>query len=98
MSILVLGDSHAKCFSFCKDRNITVTCVTGASTQGLTNWNSKLKARQQFIQSLIDNKNKKKLFLFLGEVDCNATIWTYRYRNNTGLLNQINRSIDNYFN
>lgn len=98
MKVLILGDSHSRCFNFYKSANTTfdLVTVTGCSVQGLVNENSKTNARQTFINALQHSKKYDKVICYFGEVDCNSTIWYYSKKYDVRLKEQFFRSIKNY--
>lgn len=98
MKVLILGDSHSRCFKHYKSKDVQfiLTTVTGCSVQGLTNKTSRTNARQVFIDALEQNKDCDLVVCYFGEVDCNSTIWYYSEKYNIPLEQQFQRSITNY--
>lgn len=99
MKVLVLGDSHARCFTGKIKSNIEsidVVSIPGASAQGLTNENSKFQALNKFRTHLSKNIDYDCVYLFFGEIDCNMTIWSYSQKYNISLKEQFSRSVNNY--
>ena len=98
MKVLILGDSHSRCFKHYKSKDVVfeLVTVTGCSVQGLTNTTSRTNARTTFIEALDIHKNCDAVFCYFGEVDCNSTIWHYSKKYNVSLKKQFTRSITNY--
>jgi len=93
MKVLILGDSHSRCFKHYRttDTTFDLVTVTGCSVQGLTNKNSKTNARQIFINALHNSAEYDMVFCYFGEVDCNSTIWYYSKKYNVRLKEQFFR-------
>lgn len=98
MKVLILGDSHSRCFKFYrrKDKEFILSTVTGCSVQGLTNTKSRTNANQTFTNALEENKDSDLVLCYFGEVDCNSTIWHYSKKYNVSLKKQFARSLQNY--
>ncbi len=105
---LVLGDSHAGVFKnvkakFNKAGSIEEIIfrpkiVPGVTAQGLVNPNAKTHSIDIFKDILKQYANQaSKCLMMLGEVDCGFVIWYRVDKYNDSLDNQVNRSINNYF-
>ena len=98
--ILILGDSHAReYFTVLKDSfSLEIVWVSGATTQGLVNPNSKTNALNIFENALLRYGFISEICLvMLGEVDCGYLIWYRKENHQESLEFQINRSLNNYF-
>ena len=99
-NIIVCGDSHTCVFRFMnkKQKNIhfDVCKVSGATSQGMVNPNSKTNALPIFINK-IKKKKADKIIIMLGEVDCGFVIWVRSKRYNISVDNQIENSTENLF-
>jgi len=100
-SILVLGDSHTRCFLSENTQNsifkYEVKCVTGASAQGAVNPNSTTNALQEFQNILsTDTSIYDAVTIQLGEVDCGFVIWYRSQKYKISIQEQVNLSLANY--
>jgi hypothetical protein len=100
MKILCCGDSHAKVFKFCNEKQydiiFDVCIVSGATAQGAVNPNSKTDALNLF-EKKIKTTSAEKILIMLGEVDCGFVIWVRSKRYNISVDDQINISVNNLF-
>ena len=98
--ILILGDSHAReYFTVLKDTfDMEIVWVSGATTQGLVNPNSKTNSLNIFEKALREYGLTKDIcLLMLGEVDCGYLIWYRKEYHQESIEFQIDRSLKNYF-
>ena len=101
--ILVLGDSHTEVFRFIDTENLNyffpyICTVTGATSQGVININSKTDAFNIFNETINKyGKKTNKLLIMLGEVDCGFLIWVRAKKEGISLDEQIDLSINNLF-
>jgi hypothetical protein len=100
--ILLLGDSHAHVFKLADksspDLSISHCIVTGSSAQGAVNPHSKTNALPIFRNILAKNaESYSHCMTMLGEVDCGFVIWYRKKKYNDSIKNQLERSLNNYF-
>lgn len=100
--VVVCGDSHVEVFRYMRRHDLApsfrfdITKVNGATAQGMINPNSKTNALELFRQRIAGMKPHQEIFFQLGEVDCGFVIWHYAEKNGVPLMDQFQRSLDNY--
>ena len=104
--ILVIGDSHARCYFKDKkmgnvqsDFHFDVYYVSGATAQGAVNPTSKTNALSKFREILnkINSNDYDYVAIMLGEVDCGFVIWYRAEKYSISVDEQLNLSVNNLF-
>ena len=100
--ILSLGDSHAHVFKpvdkASAELSISHCIISGSSAQGAVNPQSKTNALPIFRDVLAKNaESHTHCMTMLGEVDCGFVIWYRKKKYNDSIKNQLERSLNNYF-
>jgi hypothetical protein len=100
--VVVLGDSHARVFSYISEKQmlpnvwLDVTVVGGATAQGMINPNSKTNALRRFRDRMITARPWQFIVTQLGEVDCGFVIFYYAEKHGVTIEEQLDRSLKNY--
>lgn len=101
MSVHCIGDSHVRIFEYINEQTLfkdtfKVKSVTGATSLGLSNFNSKSKARRIFDAYENEVKDGDTIVTMIGEGDCGYLIWSKSERDKTTVDEQFNLSLFNY--
>jgi len=101
--ILVLGDSHVAVFKYINKNHKTpyyfdTAYVSGATSLGIANPNSKTNALKIFKNKLQRTSKNTPVLIQMGEVDCGFVIWFLAEKKQTAVKEQFEKSIRNYKN
>lgn len=100
--MLCMGDSHTLVFRYINKYKLMpgvrfeVLHVSGATSQGMVNPNSKTNALPIFEDRLTRAKPLQDLLFHLGEVDCGFVIWYRAEKHGISVQAQLEHSINNY--
>jgi hypothetical protein len=101
--ILVIGDSHVAVFKYINKNHkmgyyFDTAYVSGATSLGIANPNSKTNALKIFKNKLQNTPKNTPVLIQMGEVDCGFVIWFLAEKKQTSVKEQFAKSIKNYKN